>query len=172
MFSKWKSKKEEKHAEHIIEITAPVSGNSVPLSGVPDEIFAGGHMGKGIAIEPIEGKLIAPFDGKVAHVVKTNHAVILEHSSGLQLLLHIGIDTVSLKGNGFVSHIANGDMVKAGQTLIEFDLDAIRAAGLPTITPVIVTSSEEVSREVDCHYGQVTAGKESILTVASKAMIL
>ncbi|WP_379136353.1 PTS glucose transporter subunit IIA [Paenibacillus sp. sgz500958] len=167
MFSKWKSKKEEQRTEHTIEIPAPVSGQAVPLTEVPDETFAGGHMGKGIAIEPIEGKLVAPFDGQVAHVVKTNHAVILEHPSGLQLLLHIGIDTVSLKGNGFTSHIANGDIVKAGQTLIEFDLEVIRNAGLRTITPVIVTSTEESAPNVDCHYGQVSAGKESILTVVS-----
>lgn len=125
-------------------------------------------MGKGIAIEPSEGKLIAPFDGKIAHVVKTNHALILEHSSGLQLLMHIGIDTVSLKGSGFTSHIVNGDEVKAGQTLIEFDLEAIRTAGYRTITPVIVTSSEEYTPEVKCHYGAISAGQSSILTVASK----
>ncbi|WP_410511398.1 PTS glucose transporter subunit IIA [Paenibacillus sp. BR2-3] len=167
MFSKWKSKKEEKRAEPIMKITAPVSGQSIPLTDVPDDTFSGGHMGKGVAIEPIEGKLIAPFDGKVAHVVKTKHAVILEHPSGLQLLLHIGIDTVSLKGNGFISHISNGDTIKAGQTLIEFDLDAIRAAGYRTITPVIVTTNEEFTPTVDYHYGQVTAGMEHILTVAS-----
>jgi len=172
MFSKWKSKKEEKRTETKIEISAPVSGQAVPLSGVPDETFAGGHMGQGIAIEPIVGRLVAPFDGKVAHVVKTNHAVILEHASGMQLLLHIGIDTVSLKGSGFISHIANGDIVKAGQTLIEFDLDAIRAAGLSTITPVIVTSSEEYTFDVEEHYGQVTSGKDSILTVGFKETTL
>ncbi|MHA6531945.1 PTS sugar transporter subunit IIA [Paenibacillus sp. BAC0078] len=166
MFSKWKSKKEEKRAEAaILNISAPVSGQAVPLSGVPDETFAGGHMGKGVAIEPIEGKLIAPFDGVVAHVVKSNHAVILEHPSGLQLLLHIGIDTVSLKGSGFTSHIASGDNVKAGETLIEFDLEAIRTAGYRTITPVIVTNSGEFVQGVDCHYGEVAAGREIILTV-------
>jgi PTS system glucose-specific IIA component len=125
-------------------------------------------MGKGIAIEPTEGKLIAPFDGKIAHVVKSSHAVILEHPSGLQLLLHIGIDTVSLKGSGFTSRIANGEEVKAGQTLIEFDLEAIRAAGYRTITPVIVTSTGETAPEVECHYGPVKAGKNNILTVASQ----
>lgn len=100
MFSRWKAKKEEKPTEAVsrLEIYAPVSGQSVPLTEVPDETFAGGHMGQGIAIEPIEGRLTAPFDGKIAHVVKTNHALILEHASGLQLLMHIGIDTVSLRG--------------------------------------------------------------------------
>lgn len=166
MFFKRKSKQEDRRTAHCIEIMAPLSGQAIPLSGVPDDTFAGGHMGKGIAIEPIEGKLTAPFDGKIAHVVKSNHAVILEHSSGLQLLLHIGIDTVSLKGNGFTSHITNGDVVKAGQTLIEFDLDAIQSAGYRTTTPVIVTSNGEPAADVACHYGHVSAGKGVILTVA------
>ncbi|NQX44103.1 PTS glucose transporter subunit IIA [Paenibacillus tritici] len=166
MFSRWKSKQEEKHAVVSLNIAAPVSGQAVPLSEVPDETFAGGHMGKGIAIEPTEGKLTAPFDGTIAHVVKSNHALILEHASGLQLLMHIGIDTVSLKGNGFISHIASGDEVKAGQTLIEFDLEMIRSAGYRTITPVIVTGSGEDLPEVDCHYGAVSVGQSSILTVA------
>lgn len=168
MFFKRKNKHEEKHAGTSIEIFAPVSGQAVELSEVPDETFAGGHMGRGIAIEPAEGRLIAPFDGKIAHVVKSNHALILEHPSGLQLLMHIGIDTVSLKGNGFISRITNGEEVKAGQTLIEFDLEAIRAAGYRTITPVIVTSSGEQVPQADCHYGFVTAGKNSILTVVSQ----
>ena len=172
MFSKWRSKKEEKHAAPVMEIIAPVSGRSFPLSEVPDETFAGGHMGEGIAIEPSVGQLVAPFDGKVAHIVKTNHAVILEHSSGLQLLLHIGIDTVSLKGSGFISHIATGDTVKAGQTLIEFDMDVIRAAGLSTITPVIVTSSEDFTFEVESHLGPVTSGKDRVLTVGFKETTL
>ncbi|MEC0173199.1 PTS glucose transporter subunit IIA [Paenibacillus graminis] len=169
MFSKWKSKKEAQPSKiPVLEIPAPVSGQAVSLTGVPDEMFSGGHMGQGIAIEPSEGKLIAPFDGKVAHVVKSNHAVIIEHSSGLQLLLHIGIDTVSLKGSGFISHVASGDEVKAGQTLIEFDIASIRAAGYQTVIPVIVTSNGETNPEVACHYGQVTAGTNIILTVASR----
>ncbi len=159
----WKSKKK---TNQPMEIMSPVSGKSVQLTEVPDETFAGGHMGKGIAIEPTDGKLIAPFDGKVAHVVKSNHAVMLEHESGLQMLFHIGVNTVKLKGEGFTSHIAIGDTVKAGQTMIEFDLDIIRAAGYSTIVPVIVTTSEELTWNVDCHYGQVTAGKDSVLTVA------
>jgi len=167
LFSKWRSKKEVKHAEPLLNIASPLSGLSLALTDVPDETFAGGHMGQGIAIEPEEGKLIAPFDGVVAHVVKTKHALILEHSSGLQLLLHIGIDTVSLKGSGFICHIASGDVVKAGQTLIEFDLAAIQAAGYRTITPIIVTGNE-VTQIADYHYGQVTAGKDMILTLAQK----
>lgn len=168
MFSRWKSKKEEKHTVQMIEITAPISGQTVPLGSVPDDTFAGGHMGSGIAIEPAEGKLFAPFDGRIAHIVKSSHALIIEHASGLQLLLHIGIDTVSLKGSGFQSHVASGDSVRAGQLLIEFDLEKIRAAGCATISPVIVTSMEEKAPVVECLHGQVAAGKDLILKVASQ----
>ncbi|MCM3699016.1 PTS glucose transporter subunit IIA [Paenibacillus macerans] len=97
-----------------IAISSPLTGQAVPLAVVPDEAFSGGHMGPGLAIEPSEGKLVAPFDGKVAHVIKSHHAVILEHPSGLQFLFHIGINTVSLKGEGFASRTAAGDEVKAG----------------------------------------------------------
>ncbi|UQZ36563.1 PTS glucose transporter subunit IIA [Paenibacillus sp. PK3_47] len=168
MFSKWKSKKEEQHTEQQIEIMAPVSGQALPLAEVPDETFAGGHMGSGVAIKPAEGILKAPFDGTVAHIVKTNHALILEHPSGLQLLLHIGIDTVSLKGSAFVSRVQTGDRVTAGETLIEFDLEAIHAAGLQSISPIIVTLTEEIPPEVVSLYGQVTAGQDPVLRVASK----
>lgn len=167
MFSKWISNKREEHSEHPIEIWAPISGESVPLVQVPDETFAGGHMGQGIAIIPSEGILKAPFDGKIAHIVKSNHAIILEHSTGIQLLLHIGIDTVRLKGYGFVSHISSGEEVRTGQTLIEFDLDVIRAAGCDTISPVIVTTTEEFRPQVSCQYGSVRSGQDLILNVAS-----
>ncbi|AIQ52597.1 PTS sugar transporter subunit IIA [Paenibacillus sp. FSL R7-0331] len=168
MFSRWKSKKEEQRTVQIIEIKSPLSGQAIALSKVPDDTFAGGHMGSGIAIEPVEGRLYAPFDGKIAHIVKTGHALIIEHASGLQLLLHIGIDTVSLKGSGFQSHAAAGDIVKAGQLLIEFDLEAIRTAGLAAISPMIVTSMEETQPAVECMYGQVTAGKDLILKVTAQ----
>lgn len=167
MFSKWRSKKEEKRTENTLVIKAPISGQAVSLEKVPDDTFAGGHMGAGIAIQPNEGKLLAPFDGKVAHIVKSNHAIILEHSNGMQLLLHIGIETVSLKGNGFTSHVASGDSVKAGQLLIEFDLDVIRAAGCETISPVIVTNNGETAPQVEGHLGPVTAGEDIVLTVVS-----
>lgn len=168
MFSKWRSKKEERRTVKMIEITAPLSGRAVPLAQVPDDTFAGGHMGSGLAIEPIEGRLCAPFDGKIAHIVKSNHALILEHASGLQLLLHIGIDTVSLKGSGFLSHVATGDSVKAGQLLIEFDIESIRAAGFATISPIIVTSMEENPPEVECLFGQVKAGADLVLKITSQ----
>ncbi|ANS74122.1 PTS glucose transporter subunit IIA [Paenibacillus yonginensis] len=161
MFSKWRKKSNSNQA---VEIVAPVSGEAVALSAVPDEAFAAGHMGQGIAIEPNEGKLIAPFNGTVAHVIKSNHALILEQEgTGLQFLFHIGINTVALKGEGFTSHVAASDKVKQGQLLIEFDLEQIKAAGYPVITPVIVTNADELTESMETNTGTVTAGQDVLL---------
>lgn len=165
MFDRWKKKK----TATAIQVTAPVTGKAVPLAQVPDEAFAGGHMGKGIAIEPSEGKLIAPFDATVAHVIKSKHAVMLEDpATSLQYLFHIGINTVGLKGEGFTSHVQAGDQVKSGQTLIEFDMAAIQAAGYPTITPIIVTNADELASNVESQTGDVVAGQDTVLTIELK----
>lgn len=165
MFDRWKKKK----TAAATQVAAPVTGKAVPLAQVPDEAFAGGHMGKGIAIEPSEGKLIAPFDGTVAHVIKSKHAVMLEDpATGLQYLFHIGINTVGLKGEGFTSYVQAGDQVKSGQTLIEFDMAAIQAAGYPTITPIIVTNADELASNVESQTGDVVAGQDSVLTIELK----
>ncbi|MGG6314221.1 PTS sugar transporter subunit IIA [Paenibacillus macerans] len=165
MFSKWRKKSTE---NQTVEIHSPLSGEAVPLAQVPDEAFAGGHMGPGLAIEPSAGKLVAPFDGKVVHVIKSSHAVMMEHPSGLQFLFHIGINTVSLKGEGFISHIAAGDKVKAGQLMIEFDIEKIREAGYPVISPIIVTNAGEVTSNLETLNGPVTAGGSVILKAVLK----
>lgn len=150
----------------VLGIPSPITGKAVPLTEVPDPAFAGKHMGEGIAIEPAEGKAFAPFDGTVAHVMdKSKHAVILEHESGVQLLIHIGINTVSLKGSGFKTFVNTGDKVTKGQLLIEFDMEAILAAGLPLITPVLVPSGLDGVEQVQpSHEGPVTAGQETVIT--------
>lgn len=166
MFSKWRKKSAE---PSTIEILAPVTGKAVSLSQVPDEAFAAGHMGQGIAIEPAEGKLIAPFEGKVVHVIKSNHAVMIENVEGIQFLFHIGINTVSLKGEGFTSHVSVGDKVKAGQLLIEFNIEQIKAAGYPVITPIVVTNADEMVSSLEMHDGPVTAGRDAIFKAVLKS---
>lgn len=150
-----------------LEIPSPITGKAVPISEVPDPAFAEKHMGEGIAIEPTEGKAFAPFDGTVAHVMdKSKHAVILEHESGVQLLIHIGINTVGLKGNGFTTHVSTGDKVAKGQLLIEFDMDLIRQAGLPLVTPVLIPSGLDAVREVvPSREGEVRANEQTVITV-------
>ncbi|MHA0855318.1 PTS sugar transporter subunit IIA [Paenibacillus sp. CMAA1364] len=155
-----------KSKQHMTEIYSPISGQVMPLTAVPDEAFAGKHMGDGIAIQPTDGKVIAPFDGKVTHLIHTNHAIVVEHPSGVQLLIHIGINTVALKGEAFTAHVSTGDSFKAGDLLIEFDIDAITKGGYPTITPVVVANEDEVKRlEHAISSGHVTAGTGCILKV-------
>lgn len=152
-----------------VSFPSPITGKMVALENVPDPAFAQKQMGEGFAIEPSEGKVYAPFDGVVAHFMqKSKHAVILEHESGAQLLIHIGIDTVSLKGEGFTSHVQTGDTVRAGQLLIEFDVDYIKAAGLSTVTPVIVPSGTDHAVKLSAEFGQdVTASQQLVVQVTN-----
>lgn len=166
MFSKWRKKSIE---PSTLEILAPLTGKAVPLSEVPDEAFAAGYMGKGIAIEPLEGNLIAPFEGKIIHIIKSNHAVMIEHTEGIQFLFHIGINTVSLKGEGFTSHVSVGDKVKAGQLLIEFDIEQIKAAGYHVITSIVVTNADERVSSLKAYEGSVSAGRDPIFSAVLKS---
>ena len=122
---------------------APMAGKAVPISEVPDPTFAEGMLGNGIAIEPAEGKVYAPCDATVDMMFTTGHAVSLVADCGAEILIHVGLETVSLEGKPFTVHAANGDKVKKGQLLIEVDLDAVKAAGLPTITPMVVCNTDE-----------------------------
>ncbi|GJM68660.1 hypothetical protein HMSSN036_08760 [Paenibacillus macerans] len=153
-----------------LEIPSPITGKAVSITQVPDPAFAEKHMGEGIAIEPTEGKAFAPFDGTVAHVMdKSKHAVILEHESGVQLLIHIGINTVGLKGTGFTAHVNTGDKVTKGQLLIEFDMNVIREAGLPVVTPVLIPSGlDSVEQVIPSGEGNVTAVQDHVITVNLK----
>ncbi|HBQ4004622.1 beta-glucoside-specific PTS transporter subunit IIABC [Klebsiella pneumoniae] len=126
-------------------IMNPIKGNVIPLEEVEDEVFSSGALGKGLAIVPVEGKVLAPFDGTVVSVFPTLHAICLESNNGVELLIHVGIDTVSLKGAPFKSYIEKGQKVTSGQLMIEFDIGAISAAGLSLHTPVIITNLEETS---------------------------
>lgn len=155
----------------LLEITAPIPGAVMELSQVPDPAFAGGHMGKGVAIEPTEGSVYAPFDGKMAHIMdKSKHAVIIEHKSGIQVLIHVGIETVSLKGDGFTLHVKNGSKVNKGQLLLEFDIATIQAAGLSVISPVIVPDGLEPVERIEIHGSQKSKGSDDpIMTVHLKS---
>lgn len=124
-------------------IIAPLSGKVVKLENVPDDTFAQGILGLGAAIEPSEGKVIAPASGTVETLFDTYHAIGLKLDSGKELLIHVGINTVELGGEGFKPHIAEGDRFTAGQTLITFDIDFIKSKGYKTITPVLVGNSDD-----------------------------
>lgn len=159
----WMKKSRKKTADLVV--TAPLSGRAVSLDRVPDEAFSQRMMGEGIAIEPTEGKVFSPFDGVVAHLIKSKHALVLEHDSGAQILIHVGMDTVSLKGEGFTPRVETGERVKTGQILLEFDIERIKAAGLSVITPVIVPGGLDAVLEVETHEGPISAGQDPVLTV-------
>jgi PTS system beta-glucosides-specific IIC component len=136
----------EANGESYIEkevISTPVAGQTLPLSEVKDEAFASGAMGKGIAIEPTEGKVVAPVNAEVSALFPTKHAIGLKTNEGVEILIHVGMDTVQLDGQGFEAKVKAGDKVEAGQVLIEFDMEVIKEAGYSTVTPVIVTNASD-----------------------------
>lgn len=124
------------------EIYAPVTGKAVAITEVPDPTFAEGLLGNGIAIEPTDGKVYAPCNATVDMMFETGHAVSLVSQSGAEILIHVGLETVSLEGKPFTVHVHNGDKVTKGQLMLEVDLEAVKAAGLPTITPVLICNTD------------------------------
>lgn len=124
------------------EIGAPLTGKTIPLNQVKDDTFATGVLGRGVAIEPTEGKVYAPFDGKIETVPDSRHALGLCSDAGVELLIHVGLETVRLEGKHFTCHVTEGQRIRKGELLLEFDLKAIRAEGFDTVTPVIVTNAD------------------------------
>ena len=138
------------------EILSPLAGKAVALEDVPDPTFAEGILGLGAAVEPSEGKITAPADGTVGTLFDTHHAIGLNLDNGAELLIHIGINTVELNGEGFTAHVSEGDRVQKGQTLITFDKELIASNGYKTVTPVIVTNPDEYSAVKRVADGNVT----------------
>lgn len=133
------------HPAGGVVIESPIPGNVIPLNMVPDETFAAGILGEGFAVEPIEGKVYAPFDGVCGGTVDSMHALNLISDSGIELLIHVGLETVHLDGKPFKVHIKEGQRMKKGQLLMEFDMNMIEAMGCKTVSPVVVTNSDGLS---------------------------
>ncbi|HEM6196727.1 TPA: PTS system trehalose-specific EIIBC component, partial [Streptococcus suis] len=148
-----------------IELISPLTGQTQELSQATDPVFASGVMGQGVLIDPSEGILVAPVDGEVSVLFPTNHAVGITATNGVELLMHIGMDTVGLEGKGFTAHVKQGDKVKAGDKLISFDIDVIKAAGLVAETPVIVTNQTDFDTQVIGNLPRAISQGEAILTV-------
>ncbi|HFI0107697.1 TPA: beta-glucoside-specific PTS transporter subunit IIABC [Streptococcus suis] len=146
-------------------IASPLIGKVVKLEDVPDAVFASGAMGKGIAIDPLDGILVSPAKAEVTLVFPTKHAIGLRTENGAELLIHIGMDTVSLAGKGFEFFVQVGDVVEAGQKLLEFDLHQIKAADLPVITPIIVTNTADYEDILVTQESQINSGDYLLTTV-------
>lgn len=143
-------------------IGAPVKGKVIPLSEVPDEAFAQGILGKGVAIQPEDTSVVAPCAGEIAMVFDTKHAISMITEGGAELLIHVGLDTVNLKGEHFDVKVAAGDKVQMGDLLLTFDKEKIAEAGYPTVTPVIVCNSDDYST-MNTFEGKMAESKETVI---------
>lgn len=132
-----------KKKEDKIEVGSPVRGQAVPIREVSDPTFGDEILGKGVAVKPTDGRVYAPVDGEVSLLFDTLHAVSITGTGGAEILVHIGLDTVALKGEHFTAHVKTGDTVKKGDLLITADLEKIREAGYDTITPVVICNTDE-----------------------------
>ena len=151
-----------------LTLTAPMAGELVALSDVADEAFAAGALGPGIAVSPAAGAVVvAPCDGKVSVAFPTGHAYGIKSASGVQVLIHIGMDTVKLEGKGFTPRVAKGDVVKRGDALAEVDWDVIREAGYDTITPMVVTNKKKFGEITPAAPGPVGI-TDTVVTVSPK----
>ena len=144
-------------------IGSPVKGKAVPLKEVSDPTFAEEMLGKGAAVIPEDGKFYAPADGEIGMVFDTLHAVSMTTDFGAEILIHIGLDTVKMKGEGFTGHVKAGDHVKKGDLLLEVDLEKVKAAGYDTITPVLVCNTPDYASVEGIGSAQLNAGDDLII---------
>lgn len=165
-----KDEEEENSTETVVEkdveIKAPVNGKAIDLSEVKDEVFAGGALGKGAAIIPEDGRICAPCDGVVSLVYPTGHAIGIQSDNGAELLIHIGMDTVTLEGKCFDIKVKQGQEIKAGELLIEADLEGIQSAGLDTTTPIVVTNVDDYVDITAENMGNIKAGDRLLYCIS------
>ncbi len=148
-----------------IKLSSPLTGEVIQLKDVPDEVFSKKIVGDGIAIKPTEGRLVAPVDASIKQIFPTKHAVGLETEEGIEILIHIGIDTVELDGEGFKQLAEVGSAVKRGDELIQFDLDYIKENATSTITPILITNMDKIKDLKVANDGNVVSNSNTILNI-------
>ena len=163
MFKKLFGKKES-----VEQLLAPINGQVINIEDVPDPVFSGKMMGDGIAILPEEGLVVSPIDAEVIQVFHTKHALGLRTKNGIELLIHIGLETVNLKGEGFEVHVAEGQRVKAGDKLVTFDIDFLKAKAPSIVTPIVVTNGDLVEKLEKTNNSQATINDTEIMSVYLK----
>ena len=152
----------ETKAQKVVVLAAPIEGEAIELSKVEDEVFSSGAMGEGIAIVPAEGKVYAPCDGVISTFFPTGHAIGITAENGAEVLIHVGMDTVELNGEGFTPKAEEGDRVKKGQLLLEFDMAVIQAKGYKLATPIVVTNADDFKNIFILATGNVSAQNDII----------
>jgi sugar PTS system EIIA component len=165
MLKKLFGKKEVIKEETIL---APLTGSVVQLEEVPDPVFSQKMLGDGIAIMPTDGIVVAPFDGEIVQVFPTKHAIGLRGKSGLEVLIHIGLETVALNGEGFEAFIKQGDKVAAGDKLVKFDMDYVNEHANSLVTPITLTNGDSVDTFTVNEESSVVAGETKLLQVHIK----
>lgn len=150
--------------ENTIDIIAPLSGEIIAIEDVPDVVFAEKIVGDGIAIRPTGNKMVAPCDGEIGKIFETNHAFSLESDTGIELFVHFGIDTVELKGEGFTRIAQEGQKVKMGDTIIEFDLEFLSKKAKSILTPVVISNMDEI-KELQKMSGSVEVATDAVLKI-------
>ncbi|WP_134699405.1 PTS glucose transporter subunit IIA [Ammoniphilus sp. YIM 78166] len=165
MFKKLFGLKEKKRVEVLV---APLSGKVMNLEEVPDPVFSQLMMGDGLAIVPTEGKVVSPVDGEIVQFFPTKHAIGLLSDVGVEILIHVGLETVHLKGEGFEGHVEVGDQVKAGDLLLSFDLDLIKEKAKSTITPIVITNGDVVESLEKMIDQVVVHGSQTVMTIKTK----
>lgn len=163
LFSKLFGDKND-NATGIINIVAPLSGEIINIEDVPDVVFAEKIVGDGVAINPTGNVIVAPADGLIGKIFETNHAFSIDSDDGIELFVHFGIDTVELKGLGFKRLAQEGQKVKRGDAIIEFDLALIQEKAKSILTPVVISNMDQI-KELTKFSGQVTAGETPILSI-------
>lgn len=165
-FDKFKKKPENApeapKAAPDMMLAADARGTVVPMEEIPDEVFAQGILGKCCGIDPTEGKVYAPVDGEVTQVPDTLHALGIQGDNGAEVLIHVGVDTVEMKGEGFTSELKVGDKIKKGQLVLTMDLDAIRNAGHPAVVITVVTNTDDFADVAVVAAGKVEPGDDLI----------
>lgn len=151
----------------VIEIISPATGRIIPIEKVEDETFAKKRTGDGIAVELTDGKIIAPFDGEITSMYNANHCLVIRSEDGIELLIHIGIDTIKLKGEGFKKYVELNDKVNKGDTILEADLDLLKSKNKSVVTPVIITNRRRID-SIEKMKGNVEKGKDKIMNIKMK----
>jgi sugar PTS system EIIA component len=165
MFKKLFGKKELKKEETLV---APLNGKVVDIEQVPDPTFSQKLMGEGIAIEPADGTVVSPVNGEVIQFFHTKHAIGIRSETGLEILIHVGLETVMLNGEGFTGHVQVGDKVKVGDRLMTFDLELIKEKAASSITPIVITNMDAVQSIEKYPVTHAKAGMDQLMYIVTK----